>query len=45
MGRVQLDDNEQTILLEPIEVLDVRKLTLFNLFKLLGESCFKDVGT
>jgi hypothetical protein len=32
--RVQLDENGQMVLLEPTEVVDVRKLTLFNLFKL-----------
>lgn len=41
---VQKDDNEQMVLLKPTEVLDVRKLTLFNLFKLLGEGCFENTG-
>ena len=41
---IQLDDNDETVLLESTEVLDVRKLTLFNLFKLLGEGCFENTG-
>ena len=34
MECVQSDDHYDLVLLEPVEVLDVRKLTLFNLFKL-----------
>lgn len=33
-NRLQPDKNGNMMLLEPTEVLDVRKLTLFNLFKL-----------
>lgn len=33
-NRLQTDKNGNIVLLEPTEVLDVRKLTLFNLFKL-----------
>ena len=34
MDRVQSDENGDIVLPEQVEVLDVRKLTLFNLFKL-----------
>ena len=33
LARVQPDENGQTVLTTPVEVLDVRKLTLLNLFK------------
>ena len=33
LGRVQPDQNGQTVLTTTVEVLDVRKLTLLNLFK------------
>jgi len=38
---VQSDENGQLVLLEPTEVLEVRKLTLFNLFKLHASVALK----
>jgi hypothetical protein len=41
LGRIQRDENGQTVLTTTVEVLDVRKLTLLNLFKCHAQVALK----